>query len=217
MIVWVDVETTGLDPKKDHLLEVALIVTDDNGLETHSMECVIKPVGLSYEQLVEMMPRVVREMHTKSGLLLDLRLGWNGLAGHRPALRRYEAEQALVHFISKAAFDHIKYTPDGNTPINPNPLRYTPLAGNTVGFDRNFLREHTPEFERLFSYRSLDVTALNEIALRIFPNIHMTRPQAGKEVVHRGMADIRNSLAQFHHYVAHMFVHTDMVLIPVTQ
>lgn len=216
MIVWVDVETTGLDPKNDHLLEVALLVTDDNGLETHSMECIIKPVGLSYDQLVAMMPRVVLEMHTKSGLLLDLRLGWDNAPGLKPALRRYEAEQELTAFVCKAALEHVKYTPDGTTVINPNPLRYTPLAGNTVGFDRNFLREHMPGFERLFSYRSLDVTALNEIALRLFPNIHRIRPEAGKDIAHRGMADIRNSLAQFHHYVAHMFVPIDIELIPVT-
>jgi oligoribonuclease (3'-5' exoribonuclease) len=206
-----------LNPRTDHILEVAIVVTDDNGLETHSMECLVRPVGLSYDQLVAMLPKRVLEMHSKSGLLLDLRQGWDGQPGLPPALRRYEAEEVLTHFICKAALAHVKCTPDGNTPINPNPLRCTPLAGNTVSFDRNFLREHMPAFEQLFSYRSLDVTALNEIALRIFPNIHMIRPQGDKGVVHRAMADIRNSLAQFHHYAAHMFVSTDLELIPVTQ
>ena len=33
MLVWTDLETTGLDPKKDFILEVAVVVTDDNLVE----------------------------------------------------------------------------------------------------------------------------------------------------------------------------------------
>jgi len=216
LIVWADIETTGLDPVKDHILEVAVVVTDDYGIETHAMNCLVKPVGLSYDQMVALLPPRVLEMHTKSGLLADLKLAWEGApSGLSLALRRYEAEQLLVDFVVDAARAHVKYTPDGTTVIDPNPLRATPLAGNTISFDRSFFRAHMPEFDRLFSYRSLDVTALNEIALRMFPNVHLTRPQGATGAVHRAMADVRNSLAQFHHYVTHMMVRDDLVLQPV--
>lgn len=214
MIVWVDIETTGLDPQKDHILEVAVVVTDDNAFEKASTSALVKPVGCSIADLIPALhPRVV-EMHTKNGLFTDLMQEvppGGPLCMRKPVFRRYEAEQYLLDFVRM----HVQpqYTPDGSTVINPNPLGETPLAGNTVGFDRSFLREHMPRLEAVFHYRSIDVTAFNETARRLLPNIHRIRPQVSKDAEHRAMSDIRNSIAQFHHYRGHMFVQQDIEIV----
>jgi oligoribonuclease len=62
-IVWVDVETTGLDPDWDQLLEVAIVITDSELEPQGVFDSVIRQ-----PELVSMKP-VVREMHKRSGLI----------------------------------------------------------------------------------------------------------------------------------------------------
>lgn len=65
MIVWVDVETTGLDPSKGDLLEVGLVATDDK-LNPVSKTSVLMHEPVSYEDIHP----DVRAMHAASGLFL---------------------------------------------------------------------------------------------------------------------------------------------------
>lgn len=215
MIVWCDLETSGLDPKRDHILEVGLIVTDDTGAEGRSMSLCVLPVGMSIEQLIAQTDPYVVAMHSKNGLWADLQQEvpeGGPLLMRVPVYRRYEAEQAIFEWVVAAATDELEQAGSKKEPTQL--LRYTPLAGNTIGFDRAFLKEHMPLFESLFSYRSLDVTALNEIALRLFPKIHGIRPEAvkGAAPAHRALPDLRNSLAQLEHYKKFMFVQKDVEL-----
>ena len=68
MIVWIDTETTGLDPHKDYLLEFAVVITDDELSEVDRYESVIKP----RRRALRRMDDFVANMHTKSGLLANL-------------------------------------------------------------------------------------------------------------------------------------------------
>lgn len=43
MLLWLDLETTGLDPMKEHVLEVAAVLTRDNLVEVAAFESVIAP------------------------------------------------------------------------------------------------------------------------------------------------------------------------------
>jgi oligoribonuclease len=97
MIVWCDVETTGLSPEKDHLLEVALVVTDDDLVEQCHTSVVMQPVGISIGS-VQMDKKVV-DMHTKNGLLDEVRaLEQSDIRG----MRLHQAEQQLLNFLSGA-------------------------------------------------------------------------------------------------------------------
>jgi oligoribonuclease len=91
MILWTDIETSGLAERSDHLLEVAMVVTDDQLREIAHHSVVCFPVGITVDQLVEQMAPIVRDMHTKNGLLDELRWG--------RALRRHEAEISLTSFL----------------------------------------------------------------------------------------------------------------------
>lgn len=64
-MVWVDVETTGLDPTRDAILALGCIVTDEDLAEFARIEWVLAcPTGV----LARMEPKV-REMHLRSGLI----------------------------------------------------------------------------------------------------------------------------------------------------
>ena len=66
MLVWMDLEMTGLDPRVDRIVEIATLITDDD------LQIVAEGPDLVIHQpddvLARMDPFVV-DMHTKSGLL----------------------------------------------------------------------------------------------------------------------------------------------------
>ncbi len=69
MLVWMDLEMTGLDPATHVIVEIATLVTDDE------LEIVAEGPDLVVHQPAEALATiddVVREMHTKSGLLPDI-------------------------------------------------------------------------------------------------------------------------------------------------
>lgn len=164
MIVWVDTETTGLDERTGQLLEVAFVVTDDALVERAATSVVIAPVAPLDMSLV------VQEMHEKSGLLKDIKDGCS-----LPA-----ANKILKDWLA-ATFGRVE------------DLRQIPLAGSTVGFDRRWLRQHLPAVEALFSYRSIDVSALTELSSRWSPAVYNNRPKKDAGIAHRALDDARQS------------------------
>lgn len=69
-LVWVDIETTGLDPEKDLILELGIVVTDASLREDFAGSYVIRPRN----GLPALHPTVL-EMHSKNGLLGELHDG----------------------------------------------------------------------------------------------------------------------------------------------
>lgn len=235
MILWTDIESTGFDERECHLLEVALVVTDDDLREQAATSVVLLPVGISVDEMVEKMDPYVRAMHTKNGLLDDVR---------RLGMRRYEGEDALVRFLhatfasvpdvaldkcvscGKREAEHVAAGPPNEEALKvlwcPGPasgkswlpkmipaLSQTPFAGSTVSFDRRWLRAHMPTLEALVSYRSIDVSSLTELARRWSPEAYAGRPGAGKakeDLAHRALADVRESIAYLRYYRERNFV-----------
>lgn len=184
MIVWTDVETTDFDERTHHLLEVAMIATDDNLVERTHTTVVIKPVGIEIDEVK--MSMVVREMHEKSGLIADIKTG-NGL-------RRHEAEGKLYDWLR-------------DTFIDPEmQLRSIPLGGSTIAFDRRWLRQHMSGLEKLFLHRSIDVSSINELASRWAPHIFNDRPKQPRGVPHRALEDARHSIETLRYYKERGFV-----------
>lgn len=175
MLAWVDVETTGLDPDKDALLEVALVITD-NALNEVCAEQYVLPFDLEAEQAAGRVVRdVVLKMHEKNGLWVDCR-SVNEL--RRPLV---EVEVALLATMRQFV-----------------EAKSTPICGSTVAFDRAFLRRHMPRFEEYFSHRNLDVSVLAEIARRWNPDAWDARPYGA---AHRALDDIRVSIASMRHWL----------------
>jgi oligoribonuclease len=146
-LVWIDCEMTGLDLRRDALVEVAALVTDsDLTVLGDGIDLVIRPP----EEALAQMDEVVRAMHTASGLLEELPRG----------LSIADAERAILDYVRAWV---------------PEP-RKAPLAGNTVATDRGFLARDMPALESHLHYRIVDVSSIKELARRWYPRVYYNSP-----------------------------------------
>ena len=175
MLVWMDLEMTGLEPDRHVIVEIATIVTDDD--LTIVAEGPDLVVHAKDAQLAEMDDFVV-DMHTRSGLL-ELIQG--------SSITLEEASEQTLDFIRR----HIKTA------------RSVPLCGNSIGTDRRFLDVYMPEIENYLHYRSVDVSTIKELARRW--NLEVMKAVPQKQTSHRALDDIRESIAELKHYRDHFF------------
>ncbi|HUH36681.1 MAG TPA: oligoribonuclease [Spongiibacteraceae bacterium] len=141
-LIWIDLEMTGLDPQRDHIIEIATIVTDSD-LNTLA-EGPVLAVHHS-EAVMAGMDEWNTRQHGQSGLTARVR-------DSRITVR--EAEQQTLAFLRQ----HI----DSGV---------SPMCGNSICQDRRFLAREMPELERYFHYRNLDVSTLKELARRWRPDV----------------------------------------------
>lgn len=141
-LVWLDCEMTGLDPERDRIIEIAVIVTGP-GLEPR-IEGPVIAVHQTDAQL-NLMDNWNRGTHGKSGLTDRVRAS---------TISEAEAEQQVLAFISQYV-----------------PKQATPMCGNSIGQDRRFLVKYMPKLEAYFHYRNLDVSTLKELARRWRPDV----------------------------------------------
>lgn len=173
-IVWLDLETTGLEPHEDFPLELGLVLCDDGPggtfEEKFSFSTTISYGGI-FRALVEERlagDDFVRSMHEKSGLLEEVRRG--------VGMSLFDLDTYLV-----ALFP------------NAEPRSLT-LGGSSVHFDLSFITAHLPEFRKLLSHRVLDVSAL-----KIFERTHgdPNEPQSTASTAeHRALPDVRFSIQE---------------------
>jgi len=76
----------------------------------------------------------------------------------------------------------------------------SPMCGNSICQDRRFLAREMPLLESWFHYRNLDVSSLKILAQMWAPTVAAS---FSKESSHRALADIRDSIAELHHYREH--------------
>ena len=170
-----DLEMTGLDPEHHVIVEIATLITDDElELVAEGPDLVISASPSDLED----MDQVVRDMHTRSGLLPQIQSSTVSLE---------EAGAATLRFLRA----HI-----------PAP-RTVPLCGNSIGTDRRFLARWLPEIDDYLHYRSVDVSTLKELARRWYPELLAAAPR--KSGSHRALDDIKESVAELRYYKTTMF------------
>ena len=142
-LVWLDCEMSGLEPNRERLLELAVIVTGP-GLEPR----VEGPVLVIHQSdaLLDKMDAWNKGTHGKSGLIDKVRSS---------VLTEAHAEDQLLDFVARYV-----------------PRNTSPLCGNTISQDRRFLVNYMPRLEAYFHYRNLDVSTLKELAKRWRPDLH---------------------------------------------
>ncbi|KAM5131900.1 oligoribonuclease, mitochondrial-like [Mantella aurantiaca] len=139
-MVWVDLEMTGLDIKKDHIIEMACIITDPElNILAEGPNLIIKQP----DELLDGMSEWCKEHHGKSGLTQAVRDSKISLP---------QAEYEFLSFIRQ------------NTPPG-----VCPLAGNSVHVDKVFLNKYMPQFIRHLHYRIVDVSTIKELCRRWYP------------------------------------------------
>lgn len=176
MLVWMDLEMTGLDHTSDVIVEIATLITDDDlNIIAEGPDLVVHTTD---EQLADMDPFVVN-MHTKSGLL-------DQITASTITLEAAGAE--TLAFIKE-------HVPEE---------RSVPLCGNSIGTDRRFLAAYLPEIEEYLHYRSIDVSSVKELVKRWYPDLDANRPRG--QGSHRALDDIRESVRELVYYRENVFV-----------
>lgn len=177
-MAWLDLETTGLDPKTNTILEIGIVITNENleaGLEWSK-------IIIPHQNYLDGMNDFVREMHTKNGLLEDLK------SGQKPAMWVDQAEtEAIKNLEVLFGFEEQQ--------------EKVPLCGSTISFDRSFLKQWMPRLDRYFHYRSIDVSSIKELAKYWYPDLK----ELEKKEVHRSIPDIYESIELLKYYRANLF------------
>jgi oligoribonuclease len=176
MLVWMDLEMTGLDPVRNTIVEIATVITDDDlEILAEGPDLVVRT---TQEQL-DSMDQIVRDMHTRSGLL-------DAIAASTLTLE--DAGAQTLEFLRT-------HVPEAGT---------VPLCGSSIGTDRRFLAAQLPEIENWLHYRCVDVSALKELCRRWYPKVFKAAPP--KRTTHRALDDIRESIAELEYYRKTIFV-----------
>jgi len=178
-LLWVDVETSGLDPATDELLEVAVAVTDGSLGYRAGISYVIKP-SRDVESLRASCHAAVLAMHDDNGL-------WSDVAALGQPVEAVES--LLLDFAQQ-------WVPKGASP----------MCGNSVHFDRLWLSHHMPRLHDHFHYRNLDVSSWKEgfkrwAAIGEWKTDLLDRP----DLAHRAHADVTESIKEMQYYRRYAF------------
>jgi oligoribonuclease len=141
-LIWLDMEMSGLDPEKERILEIAMIVTD-----AHLNTIAVAPVWVVHQEtaLLDAMDSWNKGTHGRSGLIDKVKSS---------TLDEPTAEAECIAFLQKYV----------NAGISP-------MCGNTIGQDRRFLAKYMPKLEAYFHYRNIDVSTLKELCKRWHPEL----------------------------------------------
>ena len=142
-LVWLDCEMTGLDPEKERLIEIAIIVTGPQ--LTPRIEGPVLVIHQS-DEVLDQMDKWNKGTHGKSGLIDKVKAS---------TMTEADAEAKILAFIAKYV-----------------PKSVSPLCGNTISQDRRFLVKYMPKLEAYLHYRNIDVSTFKELAKRWRPEVY---------------------------------------------
>lgn len=141
-LIWLDMEMTGLEPDRDRIIEIAVILTNDR------LEVIAEAPVITVHQpdeILDGMDEWNRNTHGKSGLTGRVKAS---------TVSEAEAEAQMLAFLR----EHVAE-------------RSSPMCGNSICQDRRFLARWMPQLEAWFHYRNLDVSTLKELAKRWNPDV----------------------------------------------
>lgn len=170
MIAWIDVETTGLDPKEKSLLQVACLVTDINLkiLDNKGFEAYVYADEKQTVSLKQEADPYVQEMHTKTGL-------WGKLS---EGITLKEIDHQFLKYLKTFVQE-------------PKQIW---LGGNSIFLDRQFINYFLPTTADHLFYRSVDATSWAGPINWWFKYEHKKRAE------HDAFSDIRESIEEMQDY-----------------
>lgn len=142
LLVWMDLEMTGLEPERDVIIEIATLVTDNdlNVIAEGPVLAVHQP-----DVLLNAMDEWNTKTHGESGLVKRVQ---------ESRTNARAAELQTLEFLRQ-------HMAAGSSP----------LCGNSIHQDRRFLVKYMPELEAFFHYRNIDVSTVKELAKRWQPEV----------------------------------------------
>jgi oligoribonuclease len=176
VLVWMDMEMTGLDPERERIIEVAIILTDGQ----------LKEIAIGPTLVIHQSDEVLAAMdawntkhHGASGLMERVR---------QSPVTEAEAEAEVMAFL------------DQHVAAKERPI----LAGNSIHQDRRFITRYMTRLDKRLHYRMVDVSSVKELARRWFPAAVAAMPP--KRETHRALDDVRESIEELRFYRQHIFV-----------
>ncbi len=134
VLVWLDLETTGLDPINDSILEVGIILTDWDLNEITRQNWIIHREEVEFKKMTSF----VQRMHTDNGLWEECRAS---------PLSVKVAEVDIMRFLEP-------YLEKATLFI---------LGGNSVHFDRSFIETNMRLLSTLLHHRIVDISSISLI------------------------------------------------------
>lgn len=141
-LIWLDMEMTGLDPERDHIIEVATLVTDEqlNVLAEGPTIAIYQP-----PEVLALMDEWNQSTHGNSGLIERVKNSQTSVA---------DAEAQTLEFLAQW--------------VAPG---CSPLCGNSIGQDRRFIYRYMTDLADFLHYRSVDVSTIKELTKRWAPQV----------------------------------------------
>jgi len=168
--MWLDLETTGLDPTKGRVLEFAVVLCEDAlGDDFAIVEQYSSTIRVPTETLASLsIDRYVREMHERNDLWFDV-------------AKSNTSVEEVDEFLASLAGT-----------LSRGRLHAVSLAGSSVHFDLAWCRVHMPRFARYLSHRVFDITTLRRACDAWSP----TPIEWPKREAHRALADVHATIAE---------------------
>lgn len=167
-LIWLDLEMTGLDPEKDRILEIAIVITNTE------LEVLAEgPVFALHQpdEILKGMDSWNQEHHGASGLIERVKSS---------RMSEAQAEQEVLNFISQ-------FVGEGKSP----------MCGNTIHMDRRFLLRYMPKLESYFHYRNLDVSTLKILAKLWAPEVVDSFTKESQHIALQDVYDSINELKHY--------------------
>ena len=141
-MVWIDLEMTGLDPGRDVIIEVAVLITDGD------LNIIADGPDFAIHRTTEE---------------LSVMNDWNRRTHHGSGLiKRVKASDITIDQAAAEVLEFVQqWTVEGNSP----------LCGNSVHQDRRFLYGEMPRLIDWLNYRIVDVSTVKELAKRWYPDL----------------------------------------------
>lgn len=174
-LMWVDLETTGLSPAQDNIIEVGAILTNVNLDPLFTYSAVVQPDAYAKYRMME--NDIVRSMHETSGLI--------DLLDHADYISQVDDQ------LSSMMMDHV--------PANSQIL----LAGSGVGHhDKSFILAWMPKVAALLQYPVIDIGVIRRF-LRDVVDVPYVIPNDGDSAtkVHRALPDVEQHYREGRYYM----------------
>jgi len=166
-LVWIDLEMTGLDIEGESIIEIATVVTDGElNILAQGPNLAIKVDST----LISGMDEWNTLHHHRSGLVDRIR---------NEGVPCEQAEQQTIDFLKQ-------WTKEG----------VSPLCGNSVWNDRQFLQKEMPRLVEYLHYRMIDVSTIKELSRRWYPD----KKKFSKKAAHLALDDILESIEELKFY-----------------
>jgi oligoribonuclease len=173
-IIWCDMETTGLDHRRDPILEVALIAT------TSSLTTIAERTWLhvppDWDRIRSDLHPAVDEMHTANGLLADIDALHE--KGGEPYL--FGIEDQIMAWIGSVQAGRGKATIGGS---------------GVASFDIQVIRQQMPRLAQRLNYWSYDIGSVRRVGL-LAGIAAPSEMSDGAVKTHRALDDVRMHLAE---------------------